>query len=107
KAMKKLFTLFAIFAFNFQFSIINCSAQAPGGMNYQAVARNASGNILANQNICVTIEITDGNGGPVLFTHITNLFTNQFGLFTTNIGAGDPAGFKAINWGGTTPWLHV
>jgi hypothetical protein len=82
-------------------------AQAPGGMNYQAIARDAAGTIMANQNICVQIEVTDGNGGPVLFTDNSNLSTNQFGLFTRNIGADDPAGFKAINWNGTTPWLHV
>ncbi|MBL0033320.1 MAG: hypothetical protein IPP27_14520 [Bacteroidetes bacterium] len=42
-------------------------AQAPQGMNYQAVARNSAGNILANQAIGIRITITDGNAGPTLY----------------------------------------
>ena len=58
--MKKILQAIVTFIFiNFQFLF----AQAPGGMNYQAVARDVSGNILANQNICFTFEITNGNGG--------------------------------------------
>jgi hypothetical protein len=83
------------------------SAQFPQKINYQAVARDAGGMILANQNICLIIKITDGSGGPVLYSENHNLNTNQFGLFTLAIGGGDTAAFAAIDWTGTSPWLDV
>ena len=56
-------------------------AQAPQLMNYQAVARNGSGQVLANQSVGLRFSILDGgpNGNAVYVeTHATS--TNQFGL---------------------------
>jgi hypothetical protein len=116
KNMKQIITgnkhvaiiLFVIF--NLQFSIFNSFAQAPQSINYQAVARNAGGGILANTNICVQSTITNGNSGTVLYEEIFNIFTNQFGLFTLALGTGTaPAGqsLSIINWGAVTAWQKV
>ena len=85
------------------------NAQTPQGINYQAVARNAAGNILANQNICVQSTITNGNGGAVLYQETFNVTTNQFGLFTLSIGNGTVVSgtFATINWGAVTPWQKM
>lgn len=101
----KLFTLYILFLSAFQFT----SAQAPQGMNYQAVARNSSGAILPNQNIGIRITITDGNGGSVLYEETHNTATNQFGLFTLNIGNGTAVTgtFSGIAWASVTPWMLV
>ena len=84
-------------------------AQTPQGINYQAVARNAAGNILGNTNICVQSTITNGNGGAVLYQETFNVTTNQFGLFTLNIGNGTVVSgtFATINWGAVTPWQMI
>lgn len=78
-------------------------------MNYQAVARNASGVILANQNIGIRISITDTLGGTVIFQETHNTTTNQFGLFTLNVGSGTvvTGNFSTILWGTITPWMQV
>lgn len=63
-------------------------AQAPQAMNYQSVARNATGTILADQNIGIQLTVTDGIGGTELYRERHNTATNQFGLFTLNVGSG-------------------
>src|SRR5215210_3998146 len=95
---KKLLTLLTFLIFNSAFLI--SLAQVPQGMNFQAVARDAGGLILAAQNICVQSTITDGNGGPTLYQETFNITTNQFGLFTLNIGSGTPVTgtYASINW---------
>ena len=88
------------------------SAQTPQQINYQAVARNASGVVLANQSISVRFSIRDASAtGTVVYeeTH-TGLLTNQFGLFTCAIGAGavvSANSFSSIPWGTNTKWLQV
>jgi hypothetical protein len=105
--MKKI--LFLVLIFTFQLSTFNSFAQAPQGMNYQAVARNASGNILANQIIGIRITIQDGNGGPTLYRETHTPTTNQFGLFTLNAGSGTvvTGTFSSIAWNGVTAWMQV
>ncbi|PKP19250.1 MAG: hypothetical protein CVU05_11780 [Bacteroidetes bacterium HGW-Bacteroidetes-21] len=77
---KRIFTLVMVFA-----SII-MMAQTPNMFNYQAIARNASGETLNNQDISVEISILDGTSA--VFTETHNVTTNQFGLFTLKIGDG-------------------
>jgi hypothetical protein len=100
--MKKLFFLFI-----FLVAVLTTSAQVPMKLNYQAVARDAGGNTLANQLVCLTLNITDGSGGPALYTEDYTLTTNQFGLFTLSIGGGDPSSFANIDWFNTSPWVNV
>jgi hypothetical protein len=89
-------------------SSLSSMAQSPQKMNYQAVARDISGAVLASTNICLNFEITDGNGGPVVYSELNqSTTTNQFGLLTWAIGTGNPTGFAAINWSGIAPWLQV
>ena len=77
-------------------------AQPPQAFKYQAVVRNASGDIVANQPVGVQISIRNNDvAGPIIYqeTHAAN--TNDFGLMTLNIGMGTPAGsydFETITW---------
>src|SRR5437764_1357927 len=100
--MKSVYTYAAtlLLIVNFQFSTFNCQAQVPQGMNYQAIARDAGGAIMPLQNICVQSTITDGIAGPTLYQETFNITTNQFGLFTLNIGNGTPVTgtFSSIHW---------
>ena len=55
--MKKI-----LFLLSFQFAILsfNLIAQASQKFNYQGVARDNSGNVLANQNISLRLTIHQG-----------------------------------------------
>lgn len=86
----------------FSFMIVQLFAQsAPQKMSYQAVARNSSGVTLNNQTIRVKAEIVDADLTTVLYAETHSTTTNQFGLFTLQIGTGTilSGTFSTINWG--------
>lgn len=79
------------------------NAQAPQAISYQAVARNAQGQIIPAQNIGVRFSILDGSvTGTVLYEETHSTTTNNFGLFTLSIGMGSPVSgtFSTISWSG-------
>ena len=86
-------------------------AQAPEKINYQAVARDISGNPLINQSLVVIFQIRQGSptGASVYTETHASVSTNQFGLFTAEIGGGIPSAgtFAGINWGGGLHYLSV
>ena len=84
-------------------------SQAPQGLNYQAVARNNTGDILANQNISIRFTLTNGHEGAMVYQETHAAATNQFGLFTLNVGGGTPTAgtFSSIDWPNINAWLEV
>jgi len=77
-------------------------AQAPALFNYQGVARNPVGNVLANKNITVRLTIHDGtSSGPSVYSETRTMTTNAFGLFNILVGS---AG--ASNVTGTIPGVN-
>jgi hypothetical protein len=91
-------------------SIYTAQAQVPQQMNYQAVARDASGNELINQNVKIRLSVLDG--GPAsasVFSETHALTTNAFGLFTAPIGSGIvvSGSFGAVNWSTGSKFLKV
>jgi|694.fasta_scaffold69435_2 hypothetical protein len=86
-------------------------AQAPPAINYQAVARNASGAELANQTISLRISFKNNsaNGATVYSETHTGVNTNQFGLFTIELGNGTAVTgtFGAIDWSTGAKFLKV
>jgi len=71
-----------------QFSITSVMAQTPNQFKYQAVLRDASGNILANQNVKVDIAILQGSAsGTSVFSETHNVTTSAQGLINLNIGS--------------------
>src|SRR6187200_3058789 len=104
--MKKLLTVTTML-----FLCIFMNAQAPQGLNYQAVARTADGVIIPTQNIGVRFSILDGSvSGTVVYSETHTVVTNSYGLFTLAIGKGTPvtSTFPAINWAsGTDKFLKV
>jgi hypothetical protein len=95
--MKKLFlTAIALIMFVITYS------QAPQKFNYQAIARNNVGVELATQPIGIRVSIVDGSpNGTVLYQETHSKTTNQFGLFTLSVGAGNviTGSFSSISWG--------
>lgn len=82
----------------------------PDGINYQAIARNASGSVFVNQNVAVRISILQGSStGPVQYSERHTATTNAFGLFTLKIGAGTPVSgtFSDITWNTANQFVKV
>src|SRR5579863_4039692 len=86
-------------------------AQAPQLINYQAVARSANGNVLPNQFIKVELSIRDSSPTAIIVYQETDTTTtNQFGLFTVAIGAGQVqvgTNLTAVNWATGNKYLEV
>jgi hypothetical protein len=84
-------------------------AQVTDRMNYQAVARDASGNILGNQLVSIRLTVEDGSGGSALYVETHSATTNQFGLFTLQIGNGSVVSgvYSNIDWSVGNHWLKV
>jgi hypothetical protein len=99
----KFFLFFLIFIQNF----LN-SQTIPEQINYQGLARDASGQPLAGQNITVSFTIWQGSpGGTNAFTESHNKTTNNFGLFDLRIGSNNTTAFQSINWANGPYFLEV
>ena len=54
-------------------------SQSPQGFNYQAIVRDAAGNIRSNQGVQFIFEIQDVSGNSV-YTESHTIVTNKYGL---------------------------
>jgi hypothetical protein len=102
----KLFLTFLLFAG------LSSLAQAQTGINYQGLARRASGAPVAEQNIKLKLSIRDLTvSGTVVYTETRSTTTNKFGLFNVVIGstgAASQTGTLAnLNWATGAKFLQV
>ncbi len=74
-------------------------------INYQAVARDASGVLITNTAVTVDFEIRDGAGGGAVFTETQNPTTDANGVFSVQVGSVNP--LDNVNWLDIEAWLHV
>ncbi|AEE50078.1 hypothetical protein [Haliscomenobacter hydrossis] len=80
------------------------------GMNYQAVARDASGKLLANKTIFLRVNLlSEGPGGQAVYSEVHQVSTSANGLFNLVIGQGDAQGatFKEVPWAEKNIWLEL
>jgi trimeric autotransporter adhesin len=106
---KKLQIVFICALFLLLFAV-SAMAQAPNSFNYQAVVRDASGNVLQNQSIALRIAILQNSPtGTELYAERHLKTTNAFGLVNLEIGTGSVLGgnFSSIQWGTITPYLKI
>lgn len=92
-----LYSIVALFVIS-----TNILGQAPNSFKYQAVARNLSGNPIANQIVKFKISILQNStSGTSIFSEVHTTATNQFGIVNLEIGSGsNQVGTIAnINWG--------
>jgi hypothetical protein len=82
------------------FITITTFAQAPDLVNYQAIIRNATGNIIQDGNIGMRVSILQTNAtGTSVYTETHTTSTNTNGLVTIMIGGGTTTDdFAAIDW---------
>lgn len=106
--MKKLLYLSSLFLALFTQGAFAQSGLA--GINYQAVARNNNGTVLASQNLTVRFTIHGGAAaGPVQYQESHTTTTNALGLFTLQLGRGTPLNgtFAGVPWGDANQYLQV
>jgi hypothetical protein len=88
-------------------------SQSPQQLNYQAVARNGAGQVLANDSVNIEFLIHDQavNGSVVFDEKYLNVHTNQFGLFTLMIGDNNgtitQGSINSVIWGTGSKFLEV
>ncbi len=84
---------------NLVIAIATSFGQVQDGFNYQAILRDAAGNIKANASAVLQIEILKGSAtGAAVFSESHNTATNAFGLINLEIGSENGSGFSAIHW---------
>ena len=85
--------------------------QVPAGMKYQAVARNSSGEVLADRSITLRIDLkADASKGTVIYYSEEHaVTTNKFGLFDLVVGEGKNVSgtFADIPWSSENIWMAV
>jgi len=74
--------------------------QTPESFQYQAVLRDASGNVISEKTISMRISILQGSAsGNVVYMETHTVSTNEFGLITLKIGNGvSNYNFSQIDW---------
>ena len=85
-------------------------AQAPQGIPYQAVMRNADGSVMASSAVSLTFMIHDGSAtGTIVYQESHALTSNAQGLVSCVVGNGvvSQGNFSNINWGSGAKFLHV
>ncbi|MEO0895925.1 MAG: tail fiber domain-containing protein [Bacteroidota bacterium] len=89
---------------------LGLNAQLTTGFNYQAVARDGSGNILANSSVNLRFEIRESSAtGTVVYDETHAITTNDYGLVHLILGNGNTSSgsFNGINWASAPHFLLV
>jgi hypothetical protein len=95
--MKRIYGFFL-----FVLIAVHILATVPEAIKYQAVARDNSGNILANRSIGIRLSVLKGDiTGPVTFSETHNVTTNALGLLNLEIGKGNAVvgELEDVAWG--------
>jgi hypothetical protein len=105
--MKKITLL--LFLYLLQITFIHAQTP-PNAFNYSAVARNASGQPIANSTVGIQISILKTSTvGTTVYRENHAVNTDAFGLFNLVIGAGSiqTGSMATINWGNDNYYLKV
>ena len=108
--MKRLYFLILAALFTVQVSI---AQNIPGGMKYQAVARNLSGEVIANQKTSLKIDLFTVNpaskNSKTFYSETHDVTTDIMGLFTLVIGEGKVHNglFKNVPWSTEDIWMQI
>jgi hypothetical protein len=106
--MKKVILLLAMSSL---LSTLLFAQSSPEGMNYQAVARNSKGEILANQPIALKVMLfsMQSNGKQVYYNEVHDVVTSPTGVFSLVVGKGtkESGVYENIPWALENVWMEV
>ena len=92
------------------FIVATTFAQAPEKMSYQAIVRDATGNLVTSQSVRMQISILQTTAsGTAVYVETQTPTTNINGLATLEIGAGTPVTgtFAGIDWSTGTYFIKT
>ena len=100
------------FCFILSFFLFTLSVNAqrvPSGINYQAVLRDAQGQVIADKPVKLQISVNDPETRSNFYTENHAVTTNNVGIFTVVIGSGvaEKGTFGDIPWSSANTWLEV
>jgi len=88
------------------FAVTGILAQTPNEFKYQAVLRDASEAIMANEAVTVDISILQGSAtGTSVFTEQHSVTTTAQGLINLNIGSVED--LSVVDWGADTYFIKI
>jgi hypothetical protein len=102
--MKKLLSILCLFL------AIYANAQTPQAINYQGVARDNNGNVIATHLVALRLSILSGStSGSTVYVETHSKTTDANGLFSLQIGQGTSitGTFSSITWGSNSYYLKV
>ena len=85
-------------------------AQSPSKFNYQAVARDGAGELVASSAVSIKVNILSGSAtGTSVYSEEHTPTTNAFGLFNFQIGAGTNSSgdVSSIDWGSGSHFISI
>ena len=103
--MKHFFTV----AIALTLSTLTATAQTEG-FSYQAVVRNAAGNLVDNSQVGLRLTLTTGQNGETVYQETHTPTTNSFGVLSVTVGAGTPTNGQSlsnVNWASGDVWMNV
>lgn len=106
---KKLQIVFLSALFFLLFAAVSV-AQAPNSFNYQAIVRNASGEVIASKEVSLRLSINKGGAlGTSVFVETHKPTTNSFGLVSFAIGSGTAVAgnISSVDWSADVYYLKV
>ena len=88
--------------------VINLNAQSPDSFNFQAVVRDAGGNVMTNTPVTADIKIWQNSPGTTLaFEESHNVTTNGFGLINLQVGSVNTTGIALIDWAAGPYFIEI
>ncbi|NCU77559.1 MAG: hypothetical protein EBV59_11635, partial [Synechococcaceae bacterium WB7_1C_051] len=85
-------------------------AQAPEGINYQAVIRKTDGTLVTNSLVAIRVQIKQNSAtGTVVYAERQSVTTSNFGMVNMVIGQGTVilGTFPSINWSTGNYWVSL
>ena len=101
--MKRFITFITVLAL-----AVLTMAQAPQKMNFQALVRDGSNELVKNKQVTVTASVTNAQN-TVVYSELQTVTTNGNGVATLVIGEGTPTKgtFSAIDWANGSYFLQT
>ncbi len=112
--MKAFLNRFFLIGFIFSFTYQLFTQSTPNYINYQAIAKDANGELLNQQSITVKIRLISGSiSGANNYEEEHSVTTSAEGLITLHIGGGTPTSngllsqFSDISWDTDSYYLNI
>ena len=105
--MRQFFTSIAAIAL--VLSAMTVTAQTDG-FSYQAVVRNAAGELVDNSKVGLRLTLTVGQNGDAVYQETHTPTTNSYGQLSVTVGTGAHAegqSLQNVNWASGDVWMRV